>query len=91
MYIRLQGRSNGRHVKINSDGSISFRWAASGNGCDGCTYCLQVRNILHGHLRSRKIEFSADGEFWTKWQPDTTVTEETLEQYLSTKIGLQLH
>ncbi len=87
MYIRLQGRSNGRQVTINPDGTIAFRWAASGNGCDGCRYCQEVQVMLQGRLNSRKIKFT-DAGYWMTWRPDTNVTEETLVEYLSKQIGL---
>ncbi len=88
MYIRLQGRSNGRHVTINPDGAIAFRWAASGNGCDGCSYCQEVRVMLRSRLNSRGIEFVDNGDYWMTWQPATAVTEEALVEYLSKQIGL---
>ena len=91
MYVSLQGRSNGRHVTINPDGSIAFRWAASGRGCDGCGYCQEVRDMIRGRLRSRNIEFSDTGDYWMTWKPDIDVTEETLVEYLSQQVGLPVH
>lgn len=91
MYVRLQGRSNGRHVTINPDGSIAFRWAASGNGCDGCGYCQEVRVMLQSRLRSRSIEFTDNDDYWMTWKPATAVTEETLVEYLSKQIGLPIN